>query len=279
MVALGLGISCNNCCIMCTEIMPPLNKWDLTTRQVFDRIDSMPEDVDKIGLTGGEPTIRKDIVDIIKYAKQKRPNAIVFLVTNGRMFAYRNFAEKIINAGVDEIATEIHGPTAEEHDKITRTKGSFDETVKGIKNILDLGFKNLEIRIVIHKWNYKSLPEIAKLIAKEFPAIKRVVPFPMDIIGNANMNRDKLLVKMTDIIPYLERMIDILVKNKIDVSIYHTPLCILDKKYWKYNAGKTVEDRRLEKKFCENCSVKKECAGIWKTYAFRVGTDEFKAFS
>lgn len=276
MATLGLGISCNNCCIMCTEIMPPRKRWDKSTKQVFDFIDNLDDDTEKIGITGGEPTIRKDFLNILDYSKRKRPNTRLFLITNGRMLSYKKFCSDIVER-VDEMATEIHGSTKELHDKITRSPGSFEQTFQGIKNVLDTGFKELEIRIVIHKLNYKDLPDMARLISKEFQGIKKVVPFPIDIIGNANLNRDKVMVKMTDIIPYLQEMVDILTENNIQVSLFHTPLCILDKKYWKYSGGKTVEDKRLELDFCKECSVKDKCPGIWKTYAFRMGLDEFNS--
>jgi His-Xaa-Ser system radical SAM maturase HxsC len=277
MTLVGVGTACNNCCIMCVQIMPPpRGGWDRTTKQLEDVIMGFRTH-SEIALVGGEPTVRPDFIHILRFIRKTIPRAEIRVLTNGRMFYYPEFTKKVIDAGCNEIIIPLHGPNAEVHDSISRAPGSFEQTVQGIKNLLGYGDKvRIEIRVVIHKMNYKHLPALSEFISKEFKGVWRVVLFPMDIVGNANLNRTRLLVKITDVKPYLERAVGILEKNGFECKLYHTPFCVIDKNCWKSIPGKTVEERRLSFEPCDGCVMKEKCSGIWKTYAFRAGTKEFK---
>jgi His-Xaa-Ser system radical SAM maturase HxsC len=255
----------------------PGGSWDRSTKEIEEIVMKFNKDEEKVAITGGEPTIRPDLFHLLKFIKNAMPNSKIFLLTNGRMFYYPQFTRKFIDTGCDSVAIPLHAENAKLHDKITRTPGSFKQTVQGIKNLLKYkGKVDVEIRIVIHKLNYRHFPAIASYIAKEFKGIRRVVPFPIDIIGNANANRNKLIVRMIDIKPFLERGLGILERDGIEFSIFHIPFCIIDKKYWKNIAGRTVEERRITFQPCNGCVMRQKCPGIWKTYALRVGTGEFK---
>ena len=63
---------------------------------------------------------------------------LVQTVTNGRMFQYPAFLGTAADNGLDEITFSLHGHTAKLHEGLTRTPGSFDQTVGGIDNMPDL---------------------------------------------------------------------------------------------------------------------------------------------
>jgi len=255
---------------------PPRNNSDPSTADIEALVRGFSRNESKIAITGGEPTIRPDFFHIIRFIRKTLPNSKIMAVSNGRMFYYPEFTKEFVNTGCDIVAIPLHAPNAELHDRITGAPGSFEQTVQGIKNLLQYRDKvEIEVRVVIHKLNYKCLPAITTFISKEFKGIRRVVLFPIDIIGNANINRKKLVVKITDVKPYLERGLEILEKNGFECSLYHTPFCVIDKKYWKNIAGRTVVERRITFKSCGECILKEKCPGIWKTYAFRVGITEF----
>ena len=124
-----LGYSCNDNCWHC---FLPMNEFkrDLTTEQVISVLEkARKEGVDIIALTGGEPTIRKDIFEIVEYA-----NGLGFerieIQTNGRMLSLSGFAKKLEKAGATDIYLSIHSHIKEVQNFITRTN-SFDETVEG----------------------------------------------------------------------------------------------------------------------------------------------------
>jgi len=269
-----VGVTCNNCCVMCTNLMPPPRKWDLSTEQIKEMVFRHPEER-KIVLTGGEPTIRKDFFEVLKFIKTEKPDSHLMVLSNGRMFYYEEFAKRFVQSGCDTVAIPLHAQTAELHDSITQAPGSFNQTVEGMKKLIKYG-ADVEVRVVIHKLNYRQLPAIAEFISKELKGVRRVVLFPIDIIGNANKNRRKLLVKISEVKPYLEKACEMLERNNLEFNLYHVPFCILNKKFWENVAGRTVEERRVTFKPCGKCVMKERCSGIWKTYAFQVGVEEFK---
>lgn len=279
MVDLGLCMHCNNSCIMCTTVrtadIKNAKQVDLSKKEILNFVNKLNIDTDVLGLTGGEPTIRNDLPELLSFMVKKLPNTEIKLLTNGRLFAYSDFTKKVINTGLKMFIIPIHAHAYELHDFITRTPKSFEQTILGIKNLLKYDV-DIEIRVVIHAINYPYLPKIAEFIKNNLQGISRVVFLYFDAIGSGSINKNRLFVKMIEVVPYLEKAVDILNQNDIKTFIYHFPLCVLKKKYWNIAKGRTVEERRIT--FCDTCKkckLKEECPGIWKTYAFNMSTSEF----
>lgn len=79
-----------------------------------------------IGFTGGEPLLREDIFDMIRYAKSL--GFITSLVTNG-MLVDENMALKLKNAGIDKIQISLDSAQKNKNDAI-RGDGVFDQVTK-----------------------------------------------------------------------------------------------------------------------------------------------------
>ncbi|MFW6025885.1 MAG: radical SAM protein [Candidatus Woesearchaeota archaeon] len=275
MAEIQIGTKCNSNCIMCTTFRDN-EKNNLVPKKELLKVINETKD-NSFLVTGGEPTLRRDMVEILKYINKNKPNAKIDFITNGRVFYYNKAINKYKQIKNIKIITEIHGPNKEVHNEITRTKSSFKQTTVGIKKLLKNNF-NVEIRIVISKKNYKYLPEMFKLIKREFKGIKRIVAFPIDIIGEAYKNKEDLIVKYNEFIPYLQRAIKSTKKTDIKIKLFHIPYCTLNENYFKYvKKGITVKERRVElSKICNDCKYKNDCPRVWKTYIKNVGKNEFK---
>ena len=272
-----ITFKCNNNCISC--ILTTTKNFDIEVpmSQIKAIIDNIKED-DYFGISGGEPTIRKEFFDILKYTRKKHPNLYIFIVSNGRMFSYKSFTKKLVdlNIGNFMIGIALYGHNKMIHEKITRAKNSFNQTVQGIKNLLSFNLP-VEVRTVINKINYKFLPDIAKFIINNFSGVQRVVFINMKYTGNALKNKDKVFIRETDVVPYAEKAVDILLEKNINVKLYHFPLCIIKKKYWDLAKGVTKDKGELcFVKQCKDCKMKKECPMIWKTYVDIAGESEFR---
>ena len=273
MVDILIGTKCNSSCIMCTTFRDEKKNILVPKKELIKIINKTRENYFLV--TGGEPTIRKDMIEILKYINKQKPNAQIDLISNGRMFYYQKIVNKYKIIKNIKIITEIHGPNKKVHNKITNSKGSFKQTYTGIKNLLENNFK-VEIRIVISKKNYEYLPEMFKLIKDEFKGIERIVAFPIDIIGEAYKNKEKLIVKYKEFIPYLEKAIAT-TKDEIKIKLFHIPYCTIKEDFYEFiEKGITVKERRVKlSEICSNCIYKNNCPRIWKTYIINVGTDEF----
>ncbi len=84
--------------------------------------------------TGGEPTLREDLPELIAYAE--RNGQISGLNTNGRRLSDPRYVESLVKAGLDHVQITLESCEPEIHDEMVRAKGAFTQTVKGIKNVL-----------------------------------------------------------------------------------------------------------------------------------------------
>jgi MoaA/NifB/PqqE/SkfB family radical SAM enzyme len=224
-----------------------------------------------VAITGGEPTIRKDLPEIIQYIHDKHPFSEIKLLSNGRMFSYRGYAKEIAKKPISKFIIPVHAHCFELHDFIARSKGSFKQCINGVKNLLNLN-SSVEIRMVIHGMNYPFIRETVELIRKMSSRIPIVLLY-FDLIGSGSINKERLVVKMKKVVPYIEDTLD---QHRQAIEIYHFPRCLFRKEYRDNIKGQTVEDRRivfLDR--CKECKERKLCAGIWKTYYHYKGAGEF----
>lgn len=143
----------------------------------------------KAVLSGGEPSLHPDFFKIIKLARDSGYNKIQ-VITNGRMFAYKGFLKKAVDEGINEITFSIHGHTRQLHDKQTGVKGSFEQSLRGLVNVLEIKKLIVNVDIVVNKINIRHLRQILiffiSLGVREFD-ILQVMPF-----GRAWSNWEKL---------------------------------------------------------------------------------------
>lgn len=94
--------------------------------------------VRKIRLTGGEPTIRKDLVDIISKLKEIPKLENVSITTNGLVLT-RNLVS-YMRAGLDSLNISLDTLNPKKYEEITRRKG-FERVIAGIDLSIQLGYK------------------------------------------------------------------------------------------------------------------------------------------
>jgi MoaA/NifB/PqqE/SkfB family radical SAM enzyme len=279
------GGACNNNCIFCAG--QHNNPLEANPNPKLTLYQCRKEGARRVEFVGGEPTTRPDIIEIISYAHELGYK-LIYLQTNGRMFYYPEFTKKVVDSGCNFVQISLHAPNAKLHDRITQVPGSFEQTVQGIKNLLLYDDKvNVDLTILFHKMNYKYLPATAKFISKELRGIQEIRIFPVDITENAYINRNKLIVKISDVKPFLETGLEILEKNDFKFHLSRIPFCVINKKHWK-NLDTALIKKELTKyispdglrytifESCNECIMRGKCQGISEIYASIVGTDEFK---
>ena len=132
---LALTYRCNNDCDHCynarSRRFPEMDvdHW----KKVIDKVWDLR--IPHIVFTGGEPTLYNGLVDLVSYAENL--GLITGLNTNGRKLADKEFLDSLVEAGLDhvQITLESHDPGI--HDQMVMAKGAWDETVTGLKNVLE----------------------------------------------------------------------------------------------------------------------------------------------
>lgn len=159
-VLIKIGYTCNNRCVFC-HARGNMFYPDLKTQSVFQKIRCAKEaGMEVVVFSGGEATIRKDFFTLIKNVKMLGMKFGV--VTNGRMFSYKNFAHKFLQYKPEYIYLSLHGAVERTHNALTNTI-SFKQVLSGLRNISGK-IPYLTINVVVTKMNLKELKNIVDLI-------------------------------------------------------------------------------------------------------------------
>ncbi len=136
-----------------------------------------------ITLTGGEPFLRKDLLEII--ALFHSFGWITTIQTNGNHLAkYPEMIPKLVRIGVRGIGIDIDG-TKKFHDDMRNRSGHFDQSVENIKRLLAYSdILHVSTTTVITKENIKCFPELWKMISEINPHRWRLLP--LEAMGRSN---------------------------------------------------------------------------------------------
>jgi len=130
--------ACNLHCKHCYATAGKPWEDELTTEEAKHAIDIFDRaGVTIIAFSGGEPLVRPDIMELVRYAADK--GIYVAMATNGTLITKKK-AKEMKDAGVEFVQISLDGIDADTHDKFRGVKGAFDKTVQGIKNSVAEGF-------------------------------------------------------------------------------------------------------------------------------------------
>jgi len=116
-----------------------------------------------IGITGGEPLIRKDIYDVL--TEISRLGMVGHINTNGHFLNPENLG-RLIASGVDSINVSLDAPDAETHNRIRGNRRSFETASEGMAEVLRQrknGKPRIGITTVLNARNLEKGVEMARL--------------------------------------------------------------------------------------------------------------------
>lgn len=286
-----LGNNCNENCVFCTVALD--NERELSTEEVKSRLLLLAErKTPSVAFTGGEPTLREDLPELIKFAKKLGMR--VELQTNGVLLHNKTRAKKILGAGVDMVVVSLHSHKEEISERLTNSPKTYKKTIEGIKNISKL-CKNVQISHVINTLNYKDLYDFVIFTRKQFPGVSCIYFGFVRPNGNALKN-SWVVPKISDIDLDVYRALDYCKANDIQFNVEGLPLCYMQgfEEYSQeskrllsepvFYMGSEVSrpdihhhiQNTLKRKNerCGYCSLRDICPGVWKEYADLYGTNE-----
>ncbi|MGD9092052.1 MAG: radical SAM protein [Anaerolineales bacterium] len=132
---LALTYRCNNDCPHCYNARPR-HFTEMSTSEWKSVIDSLWKlGIPHVVFTGGEPTLRTDLPELIAYAESK--GQITGLNTNARRLSDPSYAHQLVESGLDhvQITIESHDPVI--HDFMVDAKGAWTQTIAGLRVALD----------------------------------------------------------------------------------------------------------------------------------------------
>lgn len=161
---LELTKKCNNNCLYCYNVWKAdkdYPKNELNTEEWKKIIDIIVEEEKPrlFGISGGEPLMRNDIIEILQYVQKYK--ITVTLITNGTLLN-PILIRRLIKYGVKLFELPLLGATAEVHDSLTRNPGSWKKVLKNISEIKRLGGRVTSV-FVITKKNIAQIKDIMEM--------------------------------------------------------------------------------------------------------------------
>lgn len=153
---------CNQKCLNCYAANLPQGEVEkdgiLSTAEWKRIIDKCRKvGVPQLTFTGGEPTMRNDLIELIEYSRW----FVTRLNTNGLKLD-REYAQRLYNASLDGIQITLYSHNPETHDFLVGKKGGFYRTVEGIKSCLEAGL-NVSVNTPLIELN-KDYSEMLKFL-------------------------------------------------------------------------------------------------------------------
>jgi His-Xaa-Ser system radical SAM maturase HxsC len=257
---------CNSNCLMCSQ--PPLDREDDglsdVNQAILRLIDPAPE---VLGITGGEPTLQRDrFLALLRSLAARFPDTRIHMLTNGRAFAWRKFAEEFVAARHPHMTLGIplYSDVAPEHDYVVQCRSAFDQTVMGIHR-LARHQQSLEIRVVLHAQTAGRVARIARFIYHNMPFVDHVALMGLEMMGYVRKNYELLWIDPTEYQDQLEEAVEFLSTRGINVSIYNHQLCLLRPSLWKFARQSISDYKNIYLDECAKCDVRHECGGLFKS--------------
>ena len=126
---------CNQKCLHCYAAGQPLSDTpELTTAQWKEILAKLrAANVPQVTFTGGEPTLRADLVELVDAAQW----FVTRLNTNGRLLT-PELCRRLYEASLDSVQVTLYSHDPAVHNALVGAEG-FDDTVAGIKNAVAAG--------------------------------------------------------------------------------------------------------------------------------------------
>lgn len=155
---------CNLRCVYC---MPPegiqqvKHKNILSFEEIIEVVEkAVAQGITKVRLTGGEPLVRKGIVDLVRKIAQVKGVEDLAMSTNGILL--KKFAKDLKDAGLMRVNISLDTLSPEKYKEMTRG-GDINKVFEGIKEAQKVGLNPIKINCVIFKSrNEADAQEVAK---------------------------------------------------------------------------------------------------------------------
>lgn len=167
----NVNFVCNERCVFCAaDLAGGTTKVEERRRLTLDDVKTwlageLPGPADTVSVAGGEPTLHRELFDLVGHLSQRRP--AVNLFTNGLRFADERYARGAVDAGITRFEIALFGAGAPAHDAITRRLGSFETTIDALDVLGRLRGEFefvLEVRLLVSRQTAAGNPAIVRTV-------------------------------------------------------------------------------------------------------------------
>jgi uncharacterized radical SAM superfamily Fe-S cluster-containing enzyme len=195
-IAIHITARCNTNCAVCVADDGTKDKfwldriWTLKNFEDFLKLIKNKKKV--VLLSGGEPTVRDDLPQIIKLIKDS--GNIPYLITNGVRLADYEYTKKLKDAGLEIVMFSLDSLIKETNDKLRGGHGIYDAKMQALENIRRCGIRVYLSMTVIDGLNDKEIGNMINFAAMNSDYISGVILRPVLPWGKITYDIGKDLV-------------------------------------------------------------------------------------
>ncbi len=211
-VSWEITYKCNLKCLHC-YVESPRVVDELSTDEALKVVRDIAEmGFVTVALSGGEPLLRRDIIQIASELYQYGVNPVI--VTNGTLLT-RETVTKLAKAGVKHVQISIDSFNEEVHDWFRGGKGVLHRALEGLCNCVENGI-DVVINCVVARFNYKELSRFLKLAYKH--GAKAVNFIPLIPLGRILEHRKDFELNMKEYLEISSSLMRLREEVPIDVT-------------------------------------------------------------
>ena len=163
------GLACKHCR---AEAMPTPHPLELTTAEskaFLDQITGFGDPLPHVILTGGDPLNRKDIYELIDYARGIGLEVSITPAATSELTG--EAIARLKQHGIQSLGLSLDGSCAEKHDAIRAVPGTFDRTMEAARHAGRLGVP-IQVNTLVSEETAADLPAIYELLRTSFPVMR-----------------------------------------------------------------------------------------------------------
>ena len=275
MEVLRLMGHCSNRCIFCMVREEIEAGEDIPFVILKGRLDQLPKGT-AVDLFGGEPTLYPGFFQLLEYLCDK---GLPFqIASNGKRFKKRQFAERVARFKPVQVRTSLYGADAQSHDFLTQTRGSFEDTLLGIRNMNDIGIP-VSVNYLIFQRNVKQIFEATKRLTDlGVCSFKYSLPIMTD-------SYEYLLADIGSVRRSLIPTLHYLNSLGLMFVIEKAPFCLAPeyvKNYFMESSPEMIQslpDIFVKMRVCSKCLLETYCLGIDSGYFKRYAEADVHALN
>lgn len=284
----NLTYQCINRCLFCA--VANRVKRDVPLERVLEILrEHRQKGVDLLDLDGGEPTLHPGLFDVISEARALGYRRVT-VTTNGRRLKVWQFAKRLLQSGITDLLVSIHGSRAEIHEAATRVSGSFEESLRGLKNALRFRGKDVSIGVntTLFSENIEDLFELGRLLASLQPEVWNIQFLtPFGAVSSEIVPDQKHAAQA------VSRVIEAF-SSTLRIQVVNAQFCLFEEHFWPYlvadtqkigrtmvfvteeevNLFKYIAARRRKLAQCTECPHAPVCEGLYDFKRWEDGIEE-----
>lgn len=230
----GCNLACRHCWITPKFVNGEPDPGDCLDLELLKKAvrEAKPLGLQSAKLTGGEPTLHPQFVEIADYLTYE--GLSLTMETNGTLIdavLARHLKEK---TSLWHVSVSIDGPSAEVHDPFRGVSGSFDAAVRGLRALVNAGYRP-QVIMSLHRGNAGHVAEMVRFVAELGAGSLKFNPVMQSgrgITMHAN-NEDLKIEELLDLVTYIRG--ELQASSPINLYI-STPLAL-------YSVRELVENR------------------------------------